>query len=56
VPKAFAAAYGLPSIPTTEEMQGIADNWRPYRTWGAFLLRVMREEDTHEIAAIASSK
>lgn len=50
VPRAFATAYGLAAIPTVEEMQRIAENWRPYRMWVTFLLRVMREDDTHEIA------
>ncbi len=50
VPKAFATAYGLPAIPAPEEMGRIAEGWRPYRMWVTFLLRVMREDDTHEIA------
>ena len=51
VPKAFAAAYGLPAAPTVEEMERVAEGWRPYRMWVTFLLRVMREEDTREISS-----
>ncbi|MBW0116683.1 DNA-3-methyladenine glycosylase family protein [Pseudonocardia abyssalis] len=29
----------------------VAENWRPFRTWAAVLLRTLREERTHEIGA-----
>lgn len=30
-------------------LTGVAQPWRPYRTWAAFHLRVLREQRTHEI-------
>lgn len=36
--------------PSAEELQEISENWRPYRTWVALLLRTMLEDETHEIA------
>ena len=40
---AMAAAYDL-ADPTIDELVAIADSWRPYRTWSAFLLRARWEE------------
>jgi len=48
--RAIALAYGLKSPPTAEEMERIAEAWRPYRTWATLLLRVTLEAATHEIA------
>ena len=48
--RAMALAYGLDHLPTTQEARQIAEAWRPYRTWGSLLLRVMLEEETQEIA------
>ncbi len=48
--RAIALAYGLDHLPTTQEARQIAEAWRPYRTWGSLLLRVMLEEETQEIA------
>jgi DNA-3-methyladenine glycosylase II len=48
--RAMALAYGLDHLPTKEQVSQIAEAWRPYRTWGCLLLRVMLEEETREIA------
>jgi DNA-3-methyladenine glycosylase II len=48
--RAVARAYGLHTEPTDEELQHIAEGWRPYRTWVTLLLRAKLEEDTREIA------
>jgi DNA-3-methyladenine glycosylase II len=40
---AMAAAYQL-ADPSIELLSAIADSWRPYRTWSAFLLRAHWEE------------
>lgn len=48
--RAITLAYGLDHLPTTQEAKQIAEVWRPYRTWGCLLLRVMLEEETQEIA------
>ncbi len=31
--------YGLPDEPTESELEAIAENWRPWRTWTSVLLR-----------------
>ena len=43
-------AYGLGETPTEEELAGISEGWRPYRTWVALHLRTMLEDETGEIA------
>lgn len=48
--RAVAMAYGLERPPSTEELEEMAERWRPYRTWVALHLRAMLEEETHEIA------
>lgn len=50
LPRAIARAYGLNAPPSIAEMQVISEGWRPYRTWVTFLLRVLLEDETHEIA------
>jgi 3-methyladenine DNA glycosylase/8-oxoguanine DNA glycosylase len=35
---------------TKNELKEIAEDWSPYRTWVSLLLRVRREEETHEIS------
>lgn len=45
----MAAAYDL-SDPTPDELERIADAWRPYRSWVGLLLRTRREDETGEIA------
>lgn len=34
---------------TDDQFSGIAESWRPYRSWVALLLRTRREDTTHEI-------
>ena len=48
-------AYDL-DTPKPAELAVIADNWRPYRTWAALLMRVRRAEETNEIARGRSPK
>jgi 3-methyladenine DNA glycosylase/8-oxoguanine DNA glycosylase len=43
-------AYGLDRPPTVEELEQMAEQWRPYRTWVSLYLRAMLEEDTREIS------
>ena len=45
----MAAAYDLRD-PSPARLAAIADRWRPYRSWAAFLFRARREDDTGEIA------
>lgn len=45
----MAAAYNL-TDPTPDELDRIADAWRPYRSWVGLLLRTRREDETGEIA------
>jgi DNA-3-methyladenine glycosylase II len=47
--RAVALAYGLDAAPTGPELERLAADWRPYRSWVSFLLRVFLEEETHEI-------
>jgi DNA-3-methyladenine glycosylase II len=48
--RAVAIAYGLKRPPSIGELREISENWRPYRTWVALLLRTMLEDETHEIS------
>jgi DNA-3-methyladenine glycosylase II len=48
--RAIALAYGLPQPPSTQELERISGNWRPYRTWVTLLLRTFLEDETGEIA------
>ena len=47
--RAVAMAYRLDAPPTPEELERLAQNWRPYRTWVSLHLRAMLEEETGEI-------
>ena len=47
--RAVALAYGI-EAPTQERLEVIAESWRPFRSWIAFLLRVSLEDAPHEIA------
>lgn len=49
LPRAVERAYALSAPPSMAELGAIGENWRPYRTWVTFLLRVMLEDETHEI-------
>lgn len=48
--RAVALAYGLDNPPETEELERMAERWRPYRTWVSLYLRAMFEEETREIS------
>ena len=43
--RVMAAAYRL-ADPSLEQLAAIAEQWRLYRTWAAFLLRARREEES----------
>ena len=47
--RAVAKAYNLKAPPTPQDLQRLAQTWRPYRTWVVLHLRVMLEEETGEI-------
>lgn len=49
----MAAAYNL-TDPTPDELDRIADAWRPYRSWVGLLLRTRREDETGEIGGTKS--
>jgi DNA-3-methyladenine glycosylase II len=42
--RAVTEAYGLEEPPGETELERLIDTWRPYRTWTAFLLRTMVQE------------
>jgi DNA-3-methyladenine glycosylase II len=42
--QAVTVAYGLEEPPAEAELERLIDGWRPYRTWTAFLLRAMLQE------------
>jgi DNA-3-methyladenine glycosylase II len=46
--RAVAMAYNLEAPPTPQDLQHLAQTWRPYRTWVALHLRVMLEDETAE--------
>jgi DNA-3-methyladenine glycosylase II len=46
---AMAEAYHLDN-PDLRQLAKLSAQWAPYRSWVAFLLRIHREETTHEIA------
>ena len=48
--RALAMAYNLKAPPTPQDLQHLAQTWRPYRTWVALHLRVVLEEQTAEIS------
>jgi len=45
VARAAGQAYGLGAPATAEQLAGISEKWRPYRTWVTLLLRVNLVED-----------
>ena len=47
--RAVGLAYGIDS-PSQADVERIAESWRPFRSWVAFLMRVSLEAETHEIA------
>ena len=46
----MAIAYDMKAPPSAGDVAEISEVWKPYRTWVALLLRVMLEDETHEIA------
>jgi len=48
--RAVAVAYCLDAPPMAEELERLAQGWRPYRTWVSLHLRAMLEDQTGEIA------
>jgi DNA-3-methyladenine glycosylase II len=42
--RAVTMAYGLEELPADAELERLIDGWRPYRTWAAFLLRAMLQD------------
>lgn len=48
--RAIALAYDLRTEPSGDEIEKLAEKWRPYRTWAAVLLRTNLESETTEIA------
>ena len=51
--RAMAIAYDVKAPPSAAGIAEISEVWKPYRTWVALLLRVMLEDETHEIAGQA---
>jgi DNA-3-methyladenine glycosylase II len=47
--RAVALAYGLEGPPDDARLTGLAEAWRPYRTWVVLLLRFLLEETTGEV-------
>ena len=47
--RAVALAYRLPAPPSGADLDKLSENWRPYRTWVAVLLRDQLEDETGEI-------
>jgi DNA-3-methyladenine glycosylase II len=42
--QAVALAYGLDAPPSADELAGLAERWRPFRSWVQMLLRMHLEE------------
>src|ERR1700729_3987692 len=51
--RAIAIAYDMQAPPSAADIAEISEVWKPYRTWVALLLRIMLEDETHEIAGQA---
>lgn len=47
--RAVALAYDMDGGPSNDEVEELAEAWRPYRTWAAVLLRSFLEAQTREI-------
>ncbi len=52
----MAIAYDLKAPPSASDIADISEVWKPYRTWVALLLRIMLEDETHEIARQAVTR
>jgi DNA-3-methyladenine glycosylase II len=54
--RATAIAYDVKAPPNAADIAKISEVWKPYRTWVALLLRVMLEDETHEISGQATTR
>ncbi len=45
--------YGLEREPSVAELERLGERWAPYRSWAAFLLRVVAEQDGGAMTAPA---
>jgi DNA-3-methyladenine glycosylase II len=54
--RAMAIAYDLKAPPSAADIAEISVDWKPYRTWVALLLRIMLEDETHEIAGQGTAR
>ena len=54
--RAMAIAYDMKAPPSPADIVEISEVWKPYRTWVALLLRVMLEDETHEITGPAIAR
>ena len=48
--RAMTIAYNMKAPPSASDIAEISESWKPYRTWVALLLRIMLEDETHDIA------
>jgi DNA-3-methyladenine glycosylase II len=55
VPRAVVVAYGLNALPSQQELEMMAERWRPYRTWTVFLLRLFLQQEEEKAGARGSS-
>jgi hypothetical protein len=54
--RAMAIAYDMKAPPSAADIAAISEVWKPYRTWVALLLRIMLEDETHEIGGQAITR
>jgi DNA-3-methyladenine glycosylase II len=54
--RAMAMAYDMKAPASAADVAEISKAWKPYRTWVALLLRIMLEDETHEIAGQADTR
>lgn len=55
LPTYLAHFYGLPAPASPEQIAGIMDGWRPFRTWSAVLVRVAGDRLGLRLPALPSS-
>ena len=54
--RAMAIGYEMEGPPSAADIAAISEVWKPYRTWVALLLRIVLEDETHEIAGQAVTR
>jgi DNA-3-methyladenine glycosylase II len=54
--RAMAIAYDIKVPPSAADIADISKVWKPFRTWVALLLRIMLEDETHEVAGHAITR